>query len=326
MANKIIRNDDYTVGHVYNTNQYDNDNAEAQKYRYIQLKYQNESEYKHGAKAADWKEISLSNQAAVSNTPAMFNLKLQEFFFSPPSDNLWDVKIEQSMILHDGDKTQNDKNSIKPHNGNLLQLYQDIKAVNNTWKNTHEESWGIDMSGAATKSKKTPEDFINDLCNTEIGVFLAQRVNFSPIGINFDGNTFGEAAQLGGFFKNAKIVKSRNDSDKLNISFLVSNWDIGEILIDPWIAAIAQYGLFVDGTINLKAKITVTEYSASHPKFSSEQKYSNVMEARKQYIFENCFPISRETPEKVYDLEEAGKFKNTVVNFVFDNYKINYFF
>ena len=76
MANKIIRNDDYTVGHVYNTNQYDNDNAEAQKYRYIQLKYQNESEYKHGAKAADWKEISLSNQAAVSNTPATFNLKL----------------------------------------------------------------------------------------------------------------------------------------------------------------------------------------------------------------------------------------------------------
>ena len=230
------------------------------------------------------------------------------------------------MIAHDGDKTENDKNSKKPQNGNLLQLWENIKAVNKAWKDTHDEGWIIDMSGAATKSKKTPEDFLQHLCNSQIGMFLAQRVNFSPIGINFDGNTFGEAAQLGGFFKNAKIVKGRNDSDKLNISFLVSNWDIGEILIDPWIAAIAQYGLFVDGKINLKARITVTEYSASHPKFASEQKYSNVMEARKQYIFENCFPISRETPEKVYDLEEAGKFKNTVVNFAFENYKIKYLF
>jgi hypothetical protein len=230
------------------------------------------------------------------------------------------------MIAHDGDKTENDKNSKKPQNGNLLQLWENIKAVNKAWKDTHDEGWIIDMSGAATKSKKTPEDFLQHLCNTQIGVFLAQRVNFSPIGINFDGNTFGEAAQLGGFFKNAKIVKGRNDSDKLNISFLVSNWDIGEILIDPWIAAIAQYGLFVDGKINLKARITVTEYSASHPKFASEQKYSNVMEARKQYIFENCFPISRETPEKGYDLDEAGKFKNTGVKCACDNYKIKYLF
>lgn len=54
---------------------------------------------------------------------------------------------------------------------------------------------------------------------------------------------------------------SRQNNRNLNISFLISNWDIGDILFDPWIAAVAQKGLIEDGSSTIKAKITISEYS-----------------------------------------------------------------
>lgn len=139
---------------------------------------------------------------------------------------------------------------------------------------------------------------------------MAQNVNFTPFSLNVDGQPFGELQQHGGFFKNAKIVKSRKDDDTLKINFLVSNWDITDILIEPWIAALAQHGLIEYGPISLKAKIIITEYSAAYPKFSSEQEYSGQMKARKQYIFNNCFPIQRDEVKKTYEPNEAGQYKN----------------
>ncbi len=121
------------------------------------------------------------------------------------------------------------------------------------------------------------------------------------------------------------MVKSRNDTDKLKINFLISNWDITEVLIDPWIAAIAQHGLIAD-EINLKARIIVTEYSSSYEKFANNDNYAGNMRARKEYIFDNCFPISRETPRLTYKPDEAGEYKTSMVEFSFDYYTINYKF
>ena len=50
------------------------------------------------------------------------------------------------------------------------------------------------------------------------------------------------------------------------------------------------------------------------------------MKARKQYIFENCFPTSRDEIKKEYSPNEAGVYKNQVVSFKFDSYKIRYIF
>lgn len=50
------------------------------------------------------------------------------------------------------------------------------------------------------------------------------------------------------------------------------------------------------------------------------------MEARKQYVFDGCFPISRDETQKNYETDEAGTYKNSVVTFVYDNYNINYLF
>lgn len=311
----IIKNSDYSVGTVKKLNQYEMDNTEAQQQRLQQLFF-NESN-KTEVKKRNWNKISNKNGAAA-NTPEAFNSKLQVFFFGPPSDNLWN--IEFFLSTHDENGNNNEKTD-------LLQLYNNILSVNQKWKSSHSEAWEVNTKLAKNKSQKTPNDFLSHLSNNQIGLFLAQRVFFNPFGINYDGNTFGEFSQLGGFYKNSKIVRSRRDDDSLKINFLISNWDITEILIDPWIAAIAQQGLIADSSKQtIKAKIILTEYSASHEKFASSEVYSGIMEARKQYIFDNCFPISRETPEKTYEPDEAGKFKTSIVTFSYDSYKINYLF
>jgi hypothetical protein len=39
------------------------------------------------------------------------------------------------------------------------------------------------------------------------------------------------------------IAQNRQVNRSLKVNFLVSNWDIGDILFEPWIAAVAQRGL-----------------------------------------------------------------------------------
>ena len=251
-----------------------------------------------------------------SNTPRHFNSLIQKFDFSPPSDNLWNVEIRLKKI-------DDSKKNLKNDNNNLLQLYTNIKAVNKTWNDANRESWHVNVN----RTKSENDDYIRQFCNTEMGVFLAQSVQFSPISLNFDDNVFGELQQLGGFYKNAKVVKSIKHDDNLKINFLVSNYDITDILIEPWIAAIAQRGLIeIDDDIRLKAQIILTEFSSSYPKKPSEKTYEGQMKARKQYIFDNCFPTSRDEIKKEYSQNEAGTYKNQVVSFKFDSYKIKYLF
>lgn len=311
-----IKNSDYSVGTVRRLNQYEMDSDLAQKYRYLELKNK-QSKYEHKAKTNTLDKLPLKGKNLPKNTPLSFNEKIQIFQFAPPSDNLWNITIQPSMLQNIGD--------IDTSNQNLLQLYKNIIKVNETWDKSKAEEWQISIAQAQNKSKQTADIFIKHLCDDEMGVFLAQQINFNPISINHDNESFGLLQQQGGFFKNAKVVKSRKSDDTVRINFLISNWDISEILIDPWIAAIAQHGLIADG-LTLKAKIIVTEYSASHPKFTENEEYPCTMEERKQYIFDGCFPISRDETKKTYELNDAGTYKNSVVTFAYDTYQINYLF
>lgn len=314
----IIKNSDWSVGSVRQLNQYEYDTEQAGKYRFFQML--NDSSYKSKLLQHD-KELTLSNQLYnTTNTPINFNQKLQIFQFSPPSDNLWNVEITLS------DRSGGVGSQVVADNKNLLQLYYNILSVNNNWSNNNDERWKIDMTQVKNTSMTNIDDYIRSFCSSGLGIFLAQQVQFTPFSINADAAPFGELQQHGSFFKNGKAVKSRKDDDNLKINFLVSNWDIGDILIEPWMAAIAQYGLIERGDICIKAKIKITEYSASRPKFNSEENYGNEMRARKQYIFNNCFPIQRDEVKKTYDPNEAGQFKNQVVTFMFDDYHINYLF
>ena len=287
-----IRNSDLTVGRTERINQYQTDTEITGLARFFQL-----TELKK--KSQPEANVTLGQQQEiVSNLPSNFNQKIQIFQFAPPSDNLWNVSFKLAHC--EGMTTKRD----------LTQLYKNILAVNDGWKKWHGEPWHVSI-----KSEESVDDFIRHLSSDEIGLFLAQSVQFSPFSVQVDKNPFGELQQFGGFYKNGKISKGRNDEDTLKINLIVSNWDLSDILIEPWIAAISQNGLIMannkDGNyINLKADITITEYSASYPKMTSEHEYSKQMKARKQYIFHNCFPISRDEVKKEYSPNEAGSYKN----------------
>lgn len=92
-----------------------------------------------------------------------------------------------------------------------------------------------------------------------------------------------------------------------NVSFLTSNWAIGDILIEPWIAAISQRGLieYSDGALNesqsIRADITINQYSASSP--TSE---TGKMQLRKTIVLYNAFPSKRGQVELKYESGTAG--------------------
>lgn len=125
---------------------------------------------------------------------------------------------------------------------------------------------------------------------------------------------------------NTLLQKSSGNS--CNISFLISNWSIGDILIEPWIAAIMQRGLIessngpLDGQKSIKADIYIREYSAS----SDSKVYQNAnMRLRKEYRLVNAFPVKRSQVEYKYDQGSAGEYRKEVVPFYFDEYSIRYF-
>ena len=307
-----IRNSDLTVGRTERINQYQTDTEITGLARFYQLVELDKIKNK---KSKNDTNVTLAQQQEiVSNLPSNFNQKIQIFQFAPPSDNLWNVSFKLSYC--------NGQTSER----NMLQLYKNILAVNEGWKKWHGEPWHVTL-----KSEDSVEDFIRHLSSDEIGLFLAQSIQFTPFSIQVDKNPFGELQQFGGFYKNGKISKGRNDEDTLKINLLVSNWDLSDILIEPWIAAVSQNGLIMSTNtegkyINLKADITITEYSASYPKVSTEQEYSTKMKPRKQYIFHNCFPTGRDEVKKEYSPNEAGSYKNQVISFVYDYYTINYLF
>ena len=258
----ILNNNAFTVGRVMTGNQYQADTEIAGQARFLQLSAINQTIDKT-------KKPSLDNLDGNTflNTPVNFNQKLQIFQFAPPSDNLWNVSFKLSY--YEGQPN---------NNNNLLQLYKNILSVNEGWSNWHEEKWKMDLKQIETSSQENVDNFIRHLCSDEIGVFLAQQINFTPFSVQVDKNPFGELQQFGGFYKNGKIVKGRNDEDSIKINFIISNWDITDLLIEPWIAAIAQNGSIMasnkDGKyIHLKADITITEYSASYPRKNEQQEY-----------------------------------------------------
>lgn len=303
-------------GYIQSLNSEQNVSLNTKYSRFLNSANQTAIKYKPDEPKEEIVTSSQSDEIETVNIYERFNSLIQIFAFAPPSDNIWDIKIELS-------DQQDSTGAYNTGDRSLSELYYNIKKVNETWNNNRAfTTWAINIP----ENLENAESYITSLSKEQLGIFLAQNVNFTPFSINYDGAAFGELQQHGSFYKNAKVVKSRKDDDTLKISFLVSNWDIGDILIEPWMAAIAQHGLIEHGDICIKAKIIITEYSASRPKKDSEEKYGTRMEARKQYIFNNCFPISRDEIKKSYDQTEAGTYKTQVVTFVYDSYRLNYKF
>lgn len=256
--------------------------------------------------------VNRLDNSSVAFSIAGFVNKMQKFYFAPPSDNLWTVSIR----LH--------SDNLNSRPDSISQLYQNIILANHVYDNQNVKSkWGIEY---ASKVVNNPNNYIADLAGNS-KIFLAQSVNFRPYGITINENVFSNGQAAGGFLTFGKVLQSKSGGNECNINFLVSNWDICDVLVDPWIAAIAKYGLIEDDSIvNLKADIYIEEYSASvDKKLNNDNNYNfSEMVLRKTYKFIKAFPISRGEISKNYDFNQAGSFKTSMVNFKFDEYKIIY--
>lgn len=245
------------------------------------------------------------------NNLASFITKMQDYKFAPPSDNFWSIKIQVASSL-----SQNNKNS-------LLNLYKNISSIHNSWDKKLSSKWKIEM-----KDGKQVDNYISNFTEKS-QIFLAQKVNFTPLSLIATNKYASNLQNHGGFLNVGNIVNARNPHGELKIEFLVSNWNIGDILFENWIAAVAKQGLIASSELPIiKADVTLTEYAISYPHTQNTRKVKNnyytYMQPRKQIIFFNVIPTSRSQQQKSYEPNEAGLFKTSIVTFVYDDYKIKY--
>lgn len=307
----MIRNVDGTIGNVISANKYIRDANLISKYNLLSSYSSNKKLTTISASGTDNSGEAIDSKSFFEPSIMGFMSKMEKFYYAPPSDNLWTISIDTD----DSDVTDNTS---------LEALYKRIISANKMWSTQVNTKWKIDLSAAERKSKNKASEYIKQFVS-QSGIFLAQDVNFATNQVTVNSNIFSQSQQHGGFFNFGNIALSRPNNRKLNINFLVSNWDIGDILFDPWIAAVTQKGLIEDDNSSIKGKIVIKEYASSLPK-QYEGKPIQQMYPRKQYIFRNCVPVQRSEIKKNYNPNEAGTFKNTIVNFVFDDYKIEYLY
>lgn len=234
-----------------------------------------------------------------SKTPAEVGIRsfvyaLADYKYCPPSDNLWTVEIRQHSY-GEGDSANN----------TLDKLYNAIKTVNESWRgSTFITAWNIKMPTEIAQNVDTI--YLSDFVS-ELGVFLAQDITVQTFENQFDQSTGMDLIAHGGFLNMGRVFQSRATPNTCNISFLISNWSISDILVEPWIAAIAQRGLTertdggLSGTGSIRADIIIRQYSASSP-ISEKDK----MILRKTITLYNAFPQKRGVLELKYDSGTAG--------------------
>ena len=268
------------------------------------------SKYKKIQSIASKKKYTVSDEGGNNNI-ATFITKMQKYEFAPPSDNFWSVKIRVAASLATDAKETS-----------LCNLYNNILEVHKNWNKKMSSMWKVQLP----KNVKG-DSYIEELDNRGTEIFLAQNVNFTPLSINTTNNYASNIQMDCGFLSIGNIVQGRNPHGELKIQFLVSNWNLSDILFDNWVAAIAKQGLIADSSLpNIKADIIITEYAIGNPpnRIKGKENHYKSMQPRKQFIFHNAFPVSRGSQEKTYEMNEAGTFKNSVISFKYDDYSIKY--
>lgn len=238
----------------------------------------------------------------ATNALGTFLTKFQDWKFCPPSDHLWTV----SIVLH----PRGDKNSTN----NFGALFNNICQVNSKFDSMFSPKWKLTVNGEENT-------YFGSLQDSKIGLFLATDISFNANSVNITDSQSGLNQQFTGFLSFGKTQTGRNHNHAIKIKFLKSNWDINDLFIDRWIAAIGQQGLIEDESLpNIKGNIIITEYACGIP-----GKNDGTWFARKQIILTKAFPKSRDQIEYSYSSDSAGEFKSKGVDFEFDAYQVTYF-
>lgn len=232
----------------------------------------------------------------------VFLSKFSDWKFCPPSKNLWTV----SFSVH--------KDGTSVANNSFSDLYSNIINVNENFLSRVSTKWKI---GAP----KSTAEFIDKLQDKEIGLFLATDISFAPSSVNvISKNT---KFNWGGWLKTPSYQNGREQDFDAKIRFYSTNWDINELLLDPWIAAVGQQGLIeIDDTLNvgyynIKADITICEYACSKP-----NEKTDTWVLRKTIILKKAYPVKR--AQYKYDYDVPNFTSPGEATFDFENYSIIY--
>lgn len=232
------------------------------------------------------------NAYKVSPGPIQLFLdKFSEWKFNFPSKNLWTVEI----------KLHNDGTSSADHS--LLKLYQNIDAANRRWNAMIGGEWKV-------STRNTSSDFANDFLNRfqsdKTALFLAQGVGFQYRSSTVNQNASDNIAPHTGFMKFGMIEAGAMYNPDCRIQFYETNWDLGDILFDKWIAAVTQQGLIEDSSLPcIKADIFINYYSAGVP---TTKKSKTAATAANQQAQQNTANKAVSTPQqaKATQVTQAG--------------------
>lgn len=230
-----------------------------------------------------------------------FLTKFKDWKYCPPSNHLWTVTF---LLSSQGDISGN----------SFSTLYDNIIKVNNSFDSMYSPRWKVSTPNNA-------KNFVINAQDGDIGLFLANEIQFNTNSIEVQDSQSGTNQQFTGWIEYGKTQTGRSLTHDIKIIFNKTNWDITEIFFDRWIAAIGQQGLIEDSSLyNIKANIIIREYACSAPNTPTTS-----WVPRKQIKLIRAFPKSRGQNNYNYEEADAGAMKNETVEFAFDSYQIEYF-
>lgn len=235
--------------------------------------------------------------------------KLKDWKFNFPANNLWTVNI---LMHNDG--------SEKSHT--LANLYTNILKANGLFNAQVGSTWEVKNSS----NQDFGNDFITKLGVDKTGLFLANGVSYETHKATLNTNTVDEIAAYGGFLTWGVTNSTKNPGQNCKIQFLETNWNIGNILFDKWIAAIMQQGLIEDSSLpNIKADILIYKYAPSLPANLYNSKSANKSQWQLKEIIKliKAVPLSHEGDSDL-DYNTPNGVKTVTVQFTYQDYTIEY--
>lgn len=158
---------------------------------------------------------------------------MQNFYYCPPSNNLWTVEIK----VHNTGDTSGISDATKK--STFQRLYKNIIDANKDHFQTVRTIWGVSTTGTEDTSGLGMSEFMQGF-ETVGNLFMAQSVVINSAGVQDNSTIFSDLSQHGGFIAPGRVINARTYSSlSCSINFLESNWSIMDLIIDPWLAAIA---------------------------------------------------------------------------------------
>lgn len=239
----------------------------------------------------------------------IFIQKLEDWKFNIPPSHLWTITIQ----LHNDGTEQTHT---------LQGLYANIDRVNRTFDAQIGTNWAI----KSPDNQLFLDNYLSKVCIDKTGLFLAQAVTYDTHKVTIENTNASSLRPYSGFLEFGLISSSKQPATQCNIQFLVTNWNVGNILFDKWIAAISQQGLIEDSSLpNIKADIFINKYAPSLPAELMTGKSGSNEEWQLKEVVKliKAVPYGRDGDNSL-NYEASSSPGIVTVNFMFQDYSIEY--